>query len=104
MVKHETVRPSQRDNCHPTLADFGGDNFSLRLIVKGENIILKLLDSFSSEAVKPFHGQFRKPIKENTKPLLQQPAILNDTDISDNDYPIEIKIQQKDDHFPLFYR
>ena len=31
----------------------------------------------------------RKAIKENTKTLIQQSAILDYTDITDNDYPIE---------------
>ena len=34
-VKHETVQPSQKDDCHPNLADYGNDQFSFRTNNKG---------------------------------------------------------------------
>ena len=37
-VKHETVRPSQKDDCRPFLADFENGQFSILKIDKGEKI------------------------------------------------------------------
>ena len=48
-------------------------------------------------------GHFKvneKPTKKNTKTILQRSAISNDTDITDNNDPIDKKLSQKADHFP----
>ena len=58
-----------------------------RLNDKTENIITEPLDSLSFEAVQAFQRQKRKSINKNTKTLLQQSAILNYTDLTDNDDP-----------------
>ena len=65
LVKHETVQPSQRDDCHPILADFSNDQFSIRLRNKDEDVTVKPLDSFSFKAVKPFQQQYKPPVKKN---------------------------------------
>ena len=44
--------------------------------------------SFSLEAVKPFHSQYKKPIRKSTKTLLQQSEIIDDTDVTDNFDPV----------------
>ena len=44
LANHETVPPSQKDDCHPILADFGDDQFFVRISDKRENIIVKALD------------------------------------------------------------
>ena len=99
LVKHEIVLPSQKDDCHLILAEFGNNQFSIRNNDPGANIIVKPVDSFSLEAVKPIQSQYKKPIKKNTKTLIQQYAILNDTDTTDNDDPIGKRIPQDDDPF-----
>ena len=72
LVKLETVFPSQPDDCHRILADSRIAQFSIIIIDKRENIRTKPIDSLSSEAVKPFQSQSKKPVKKKTKSLLQQ--------------------------------
>ena len=43
LVKHETVQPLQKDDCHPILADFGNDHFSIRINNKGDDVNIKPL-------------------------------------------------------------
>ena len=91
LVKHETVQPLQKDDCHPILADYGNDQLSVRINNKGEDVIVKPLDSFSFKAVKLFQQQYKPPVKKNNKTLLQQSTVLNDTDITDFDDPVKKK-------------
>ena len=87
LVEHETVLSSQKDDCHPSLADFRNDQFSIGNIDKGENIEIEPLNSFSLEAVKPFQSRFKKPIRKITKILSQQPTFSTVTDLTDIDDP-----------------
>ena len=48
---------------------------------KGEDIHIKPLDSFSFKSIVPFESKYKRPTKNQTKSLLQQSTILNDTDI-----------------------
>ena len=41
LVEHETVLPSQKDDCLPILADFGNDQLSVQNVHEGEKIIFK---------------------------------------------------------------
>ena len=91
LVEPQTVLPSQIDNCQPILANFGKDQISIRINGKGEKIIFKPPESTSIEAVKPFQGQYKEPIKKKTKTILQKIAFLNDTDKTDNADCIEKK-------------
>ena len=84
LVKPETVFPSQKDDSHFNLADFWNDQFSLHFNVEGGNIIFERLASFPSEAVQPFGSQYKNLIKKNAENLIQQSAILNDTNNTDN--------------------
>ena len=107
LVKHEEIKYNQRNDCHPILADYGDDQFSIRINNKGEDIHIKPLDSFSFQSIVPFESKYKKPTKNQTKSLLQQSTILNDTDIlsdtsfflpEDTQITIEtIKAQQKQD-------
>ena len=45
-IETETVHPSQKDDCHPFLADVGIDQFSTCNIDNGEDVFMKPLDSF----------------------------------------------------------
>ena len=85
LVKHEEVKSTQIHDSHPILADYGDDQFSIRKNDKGNDIIVKPLDSFSFKAIVPFQNKYKKPSKKNNKSLLQQSPLLNDTDILSDD-------------------
>ena len=88
LVKHEEIKYNQKNDCHPILADYGEDQFSIRINNKGEDIHIKHLDSFSFQSIVPFESKYKMPTKNQKKSLLQQSTILNDTDIlSDEDEP-----------------
>ena len=88
MVKHEEIKYNQKNDCHPLVADYGEDQFSIRINNKGEGIHIKPLDSFSFQSIVPFESKYNRRTKNQTKSLLQQSTILNDTDIlSDEDEP-----------------
>ena len=46
LIKHEEVSPHQKHDSHPILADYDTDQFSIRINDKGDNIIVKPLNSF----------------------------------------------------------
>ena len=75
----------------------------LLLMMKKKKTIIKTLDSFPFEAVKPFYSLFKKPIKNHTKTVLQYSTILNDLEITDNDDPIENKYHKMITIFTLIY-
>ena len=81
LVKREELKYNQKNDCHPNLADYGEDQFSIRIKNKGEYIHIKPLDSFSFQSIVPFESKYKRPTKNQTKSLLQQSIILNDTDI-----------------------
>ena len=85
MNKHEDVFPHQKPDSHPILADYGPDQFSIRINDKRNDIVVKPLKSFSFKSVTPFQTKFKTPIKKNNKSLHQQSLLLNDTDIT-SDY------------------
>ena len=88
LVKHEEIKYNQKNDCHLILADYGEDQFSIRMNTKGEDIHIKPLDSFSFQSIVPFESKYKRPTKIKAKSLLQQSTILNDTDIlSDEDEP-----------------
>ena len=47
LIKHEEVLPHQKHDSHPILADYGTDHFSIRINDKGNDIVVKPLQSFS---------------------------------------------------------
>ena len=72
----------------PILADYGEDQFSIRINNKEEDIHIRPLDSFSCQSIVPFESKYKRPTKNKAKSLLQQSTILNDTYIlSDEDEP-----------------
>ena len=86
LVKHEEIKYNQKNNCHSIVADYGEDQFSIRINNKGKDIHLKPLDLFSFQSIVPFESKYKRPTKNKIKSLLQQSTILNDTDIlSDED-------------------
>ena len=69
LVKHEEIKYNQKNNCHPILADYGDDQFSIRINNKGEDIHIKPLDSFSFQSIVPFESKYKKPTKKQAKSL-----------------------------------
>ena len=68
LIKHEEILPHQKHDSHPILAEYGTDQFSIRINDKGNYIIVKPLQSFSFK----FITIFQTPIKKNNKTLHQQ--------------------------------
>ena len=90
LVKHEEFKYNQKNDCHPILADYADDQFSIRINNKGEDIQMKPLDSFSFKSIVPFESKYKKPTKNQSKSLLQQSTLLNETEIlSDDDEPTQ---------------
>ena len=71
LVKHETALSSLKNDCHPILAEFGNDQFSIPINDERENITIEPINSFYFEAVEPFQSQYKKPIKRNYETLVQ---------------------------------
>ena len=102
LVEHETVLPSQNDDYHPMLADFGNDEFSFCNNIEGVETINKPLASFPLEALQRFQSQSKKPIKMPNF-FLHRFLIPIDTDITDNDDPFEKRISPDDTPFQSTY-
>ena len=62
--EHEDPLPRQKHNSHPILADYGTDQVSIRIINKGNDIVVKPLNSFSFEAVTLFQTNFKTRNKQ----------------------------------------
>ena len=100
LTKHEEILPHQKHDSHPILADYGTDQFSICINDKGNDIIVKPLQSFSFKSLTPFQTKFKTPIKKNNKTLHQQSLLLNDTDItSDDEDHIYTRIPKSDSSF-----
>ena len=54
LVKHEEIKYNQKNDCHPILADYGDDQFSIRINNKKEDIHMKPLESFFFKSIVPF--------------------------------------------------
>ena len=64
LIKHEEILPHQKHDSHPILADYGTDQFSIRINDKGNDIVVKPLHSFSFKSVSHFQTKFKTPIKK----------------------------------------
>ena len=70
LIKDEEILPQQKHDSRAILADYGTDQFSIRIDDKGNDIIVKPLQSFSFKSLTPFQTKFKTPIKkEQKKPL-----------------------------------
>ena len=69
LVKHEEIKYNQRKDCHPILADYGDDQFSIRMNNQGEDIHIKPLDSFSFQSIVPFESKNKKNLQETKQNL-----------------------------------
>ena len=59
LIKHEEILPHQKHDSHPILADYGTDQFSIRINDKGNDIVVKLLQSFSFKYLTLFKPNSR---------------------------------------------
>ena len=101
LIKHEEVLPRQKHDSHPIVADYGTDQFSIRIDDKGNDIIVKPLNSFSFISVTPFQTKYKTAVKKNNNSLHQQSLLLNDTDnTSDDEEHIYTRIPKQDSSFP----
>ena len=86
LVKHKEIKYNKKNDCHLILAEYGDDQFSIRIKNKGEDINIKPLDSFFFQSIVQFESKYKRPTKNQAKSLLQQSTILNDSDnLSDED-------------------
>ena len=74
-----------KNDSHPILAELGRDQFLIRINDKGNEIIVKSLNSFLFKSVTPLQTKFETLVEKNIKSLHQQPLLLNDTDITSDD-------------------
>ena len=54
LIKQEEILPHQKHDTHPIRADYGIDQFSIRINDKGNDIVVKALQSFSFKSITPF--------------------------------------------------
>ena len=99
-IKNEEILSHQKHDSHPIHSDYGTDQFSFRVNDKGNDIIVKPLNSFSFISVTPFQTKMKTLMKKNNKTLHQQSLLLNDTDItSDDEDHIYTRIPKYDSSF-----
>ena len=100
LIKHGEVLPRQKHDFHPILADYGTDQFSIRINDKGNNIIVNPLNPFSIKCLTPIQTKVETPTKKNNKSLHQQSLFLNDFDnTSDDEEHICTRIPKHDSSF-----
>ena len=66
LIKHEEILPHQNHDSRPIFADYGTDQFSIRINDKGNDIIVKTLQSFSFKSVSNKVQNTYKKEQENT--------------------------------------
>ena len=76
LIKHEEILPHQKHDSHPILADYGTDQFSIRINDKGNDIVVKPLQSFSFKSITPFKLSSRHLQKRITKPFINNLSYL----------------------------
>ena len=64
LIKHEETLLHQKHDSRPILADYGTDQFFIRINDKENDIVVKPLHSFSFKSVTPFQTKFKTPIKK----------------------------------------
>ena len=52
-----------KKDCHPILADYGEDQFSIRININREDIHIKPLDSFFFQSIVSFESKYKRPTK-----------------------------------------
>ena len=85
LIQHEKILPHQKHDSHPILADYGTDQFSIRINDKSNDIFIKPLASFSFKSIVPFQNKYKTPARKHNKFLHQQSLLPNDTDVTSDD-------------------
>ena len=70
LTKHEEILTHQKHDSHPILADYGTDQFSIRINDEGNDIVVEPLHSFSFKSVTPFQTKFKTLSKRTIKPFI----------------------------------
>ena len=65
LIEHEEVLPHQIHDSHPIPADYGTDQFSIRINDKGNDGFVKPLNSFLFKFATLFQTKFTTPVKKN---------------------------------------
>ena len=58
LIKHKEILPHQKHDSHPILVDYSTDKFSIRINDKGNDIVVKPLQSFSFKSITPFQSSY----------------------------------------------
>ena len=85
LIEHEEVLQHQKHDSHPIFDDCGKDQFSISINGKGNDYVVKHLNSFPFKSVTLFQTKFITPTKKNNKSLHKQSLLLNDNDITSDD-------------------
>ena len=64
LAQHEEILPTQKNDSHPILADYGSQKYTLRNNDNGNTFKYTPLDSFSFKSVLPFNCKDRRPVKK----------------------------------------
>ena len=100
LITHEEILPHQKHDSHLILADYCTHQFSIRINDKGNDIVVKPLQSFSFKSITPFQTKFKTPMRKTKKTFHQQSLLLNDTDVtSDDEDHIYTRIPKSDFSF-----
>ena len=72
LIQHEEKLPRQKHDSHPILADYGTDQISIRINDKGNDIIVKPLDSFLFKFLTPFQNKYETLAENITNPYINK--------------------------------
>ena len=84
----------KKNDSHLILADYGDDQFTLRIQDKGNIVKYTPLDSFAFYSVSSFLNKYKKPVKNKAKTLLHENPLSNETDLYDTGDPVLKRIPQ----------
>ena len=76
LIQHEKILPHHKHDSHPIFADYGTDQFSISINDKGNDIIVKLLDSFLFKSITPVQNKYKTPARNVTNPYINNPYSL----------------------------
>ena len=85
LLKHGDVVPTQKKDSHPILVDYGEDQFTLRVLDKGNTVRYTPLDSFSFNSVSSFLIINKKPMRNKVKTSPRESLLLNESDLYEDD-------------------
>ena len=81
LVKRETALPSMNDDCHPSLAQLGNNQFPICNDREVEKNVVHTPESYLFDAVQPIQVPVNKPVTKNAKTFIK--LIFSETDNED---------------------